>query len=219
MKNQGLQRHIVKANFIWDLPDWQTTGVAGALPRRSSTTGRCPGSSPADRARVRHHVPVPEQRREREPDRVAGLCGSRGHQRRHRAAAAAAIGSASSAPRRSRGRCPAASASSPAATTWSAAPTRPPTWRSPECSSLAARGRRSSGVEMYNAFNAVVYNARQTQLQLVSPTNQTIRNSQFLADGTRRSDPVEDDERRVWRGDRRAAAADDPGAAAVLVLK
>ena len=25
MKNQGLQRHIVKANFIWDLPDWQTT--------------------------------------------------------------------------------------------------------------------------------------------------------------------------------------------------
>ena len=31
-------------------------------------------------------------------------------------------------------------------------------------------------VEMYNAFNVVVYNARQTQLQLVSPTNQTIRN-------------------------------------------
>ena len=39
-------------------------------------------------------------------------------------------------------------------------------------------------VEMYTAFNVVVYNARQTQLQLVSPTNQTIRNSQFLADGT-----------------------------------
>ena len=39
-------------------------------------------------------------------------------------------------------------------------------------------------VEMFNAFNAVVYNARQTQLQLVSPTNQTIRNPQFLADGT-----------------------------------
>jgi hypothetical protein len=28
-----------------------------------------------------------------------------------------------------------------------------------------------------------VYNARQTQLQLVSPRNQTIRNPQFLADG------------------------------------
>lgn len=32
--------------------------------------------------------------------------------------------------------------------------------------------------------NVVVDNARQTQLQLVSPTNQTIRNSQFLADGS-----------------------------------
>jgi hypothetical protein len=39
-------------------------------------------------------------------------------------------------------------------------------------------------VEMFNAFNALVYNERQTQLQLVSPTNQTIRNPQFLADGT-----------------------------------
>ena len=25
MKNQGLQRHIVKANFIWDLPDMAST--------------------------------------------------------------------------------------------------------------------------------------------------------------------------------------------------
>jgi hypothetical protein len=39
-------------------------------------------------------------------------------------------------------------------------------------------------VEMYNAFNTVVYNARVTQLQLVSPTNQTIRNPEYLSDGT-----------------------------------
>ena len=50
--------------------------------------------------------------------------------------------------------------------------------------SSAADSTAQFRVEMYNAFNAVVYNARQTQLQLVSPTNQTIRNSQFLADGT-----------------------------------
>ena len=36
---------------------------------------------------------------------------------------------------------------------------------------------------MYNALNAVIYNARNTTLQLVSPTNQTIRNSQFLPNG------------------------------------
>ena len=71
-------------------------------------------------------------------------------------------------------------------------------------------------IEMYNAFNVVVYNARQTQLQLVSPTNQTIRKSQFLPDGT--VDPTRDHERRVWRRDRRASAQDDPGAAPLLVL-
>jgi hypothetical protein len=38
-------------------------------------------------------------------------------------------------------------------------------------------------LEMYNALNAVIYNARNTTLQLVSPTNQTIRNSQFLPNG------------------------------------
>ncbi len=38
-------------------------------------------------------------------------------------------------------------------------------------------------LEMYNAFNSVIYNSRVTQLQLVSPQNQTIRNSQFLANG------------------------------------
>jgi hypothetical protein len=48
------------------------------------------------------------------------------------------------------------------------------------------RGARTAQIriEMYNAFNVVVYNARQTHLQLVSPTNETVRNSQFLSDGT-----------------------------------
>ena len=66
---------------------------------------------------VRHHLPVPEQRREREPDRLAGLRGARRHQRRHGQRLQRTIASASSPPRRSRARCPAASASSRAATT------------------------------------------------------------------------------------------------------
>jgi hypothetical protein len=39
-------------------------------------------------------------------------------------------------------------------------------------------------LDAFNAFNAVVYNARSATLQLNSPTDQTVRNSQFLADGT-----------------------------------
>ena len=95
-----------------------------------------------------------------------------------------AIGSASSTPPRSRVRCPAASAWSRDATTWSVAPTRRPIWPSRATSSSAAARTVQLRMEMYNAFNSVIYNARQTQLQLVSPTNQTIRNPQFLADGT-----------------------------------
>ena len=34
---------------------------------------------------------------------------------------------------------------------------------------------------MFNAFNVVVYNARQAQLQLNSPTDLTIRNPQYVA--------------------------------------
>jgi hypothetical protein len=39
-------------------------------------------------------------------------------------------------------------------------------------------------IDLFNAFNAVVYNAVATQLQLNSPTDQTVRNPQFNADGT-----------------------------------
>jgi hypothetical protein len=39
-------------------------------------------------------------------------------------------------------------------------------------------------LELFNAFNTVVFSNRVTQLQLVSPTDQTVRNSQFLPDGT-----------------------------------
>ena len=74
MKNQGLQRHIVKANFIWDLPDWRDDRrrkrIAAAIVNDWQLSGIFTGGSGAP---VRHHLPVPEQRREREPDRLAGL--------------------------------------------------------------------------------------------------------------------------------------------------
>jgi hypothetical protein len=39
-------------------------------------------------------------------------------------------------------------------------------------------------VDVFNALNTVVYNARVTQLQLNSPTDQTVRNAQHLPDGS-----------------------------------
>jgi hypothetical protein len=39
-------------------------------------------------------------------------------------------------------------------------------------------------LDVFNAFNTVVYNNRQNQIQYNSPTDLTIRNPQFLADGS-----------------------------------
>jgi hypothetical protein len=39
-------------------------------------------------------------------------------------------------------------------------------------------------LEMFNAFNSVVYNGRVTGVQYNSPTDQTVRNAQYSADGT-----------------------------------
>jgi hypothetical protein len=39
-------------------------------------------------------------------------------------------------------------------------------------------------VDAFNAFNVLVFNGRQTQLQLTNPVDQTVRNSQFLSDGS-----------------------------------
>jgi hypothetical protein len=39
-------------------------------------------------------------------------------------------------------------------------------------------------VDLFNALNTVVYNGRVTTVQLNSPADQTVRNSQYLPDGT-----------------------------------
>jgi hypothetical protein len=39
-------------------------------------------------------------------------------------------------------------------------------------------------LDLFNAFNTVVINARQNEIQFVSPTDLTIRNSQTLANGS-----------------------------------
>ncbi len=38
--------------------------------------------------------------------------------------------------------------------------------------------------DVFNVFNSIVFNARQTQLQLTNPTDQAVRNAQFNADGS-----------------------------------
>ena len=49
---------------------------------------------------------------------------------------------------------------------------------------LGGNRRAQIRADLFNALNTVVFNARQNQLQLNSPTDQTVRNPQYLADGS-----------------------------------
>jgi hypothetical protein len=49
---------------------------------------------------------------------------------------------------------------------------------------LGGNRRLQIRLDAYNAFNTVVYSGRNTTVQYNSPTDQTVRNSQYLADGS-----------------------------------
>ena len=78
----------------------------------------------------------------------------------------------------------AASASNRAATSSSDARTTRWIWRSRAISAWAARRQLQFRLDAFNAFNAVVINARVTTLQLQQPDRPDVLNSQFLADGS-----------------------------------
>ena len=73
-------------------------------------------------------------------------------------------------------------------------------------------------VDAFNAFNTVIYNGRSTTMQYETPTNLTIRNPQYLADGSLNPDASAASERRLRRGDRRGQPAKLPGDDSLPVL-
>lgn len=183
MQNQGLQRHIFKANFIWDLPNWDTTGsrrVAAALVNDWQLSGIFTGGSGA-----RYDITYLYQNNGANvnltgsPDYAArvlingdpgsGCTGDRFSQFKTAAFAGPVPGSLGlESGRNYMIGCPDKTTDLAIARMFK----------------LGGARTAQVRIEMYNAFNVVVYNARQTQLQLVSPSNQTVRNPQFLADGT-----------------------------------
>jgi hypothetical protein len=182
MKDQGLQRHLIKANFVWDLPnlsedapfalaaianDWQLSGVftggsgqrydVGYQYQNNGANVNLTGS-PDYAARVVYN---------------GGVASGCSDNRFRQFDTAAFSGPVTNSLGLESGRnylvgC--------ADKTTDLAIAR----------NFRLGGGRSIQVraEMFNAFNAVVINGRVTQLQLVSPTQQTVRNPQYLADGT-----------------------------------
>src|SRR5262245_53691509 len=183
MRNQGLQRHIFKANFIWDMPDWHTTGngrIVAAVINDWQLSGIFTGGSGA-----RYDITYQYQNN----GANVNLTGSPDYAAR--VVINGDTGSGCSEDRFRQFTTQAFSGPLPGSLGLESGRNYMVGCPDHTTDLAIARNLRLGGartaqirVEMYNAFNVVVYNARQTQLQLVSPTNQTIRNPPFLADGS-----------------------------------
>ena len=183
MQNQGLQRHVVKANFIWDMPDLRATGaarLAAAVVNDWQISGVFTGGSGA-----RYDVTYQYQN----SGANVNLTGSPDYAAR--IVINGDTGSGCSGDRFKQFTTSAFSGPLPNSVGLESGRNYMIGCPDHTMDLALARNFRLGGartaqfrLEAYNAFNAVVYNARNTTLQLVSPTNQTIRNSQFLADGS-----------------------------------
>ena len=99
LQDQLDPRHLMKATALWQLPDHEERqrrcAGAGLDRQRLAAVGRVDG---CDGYAVLRHVQLPERRKQREPDRVAGLRRADPDRRRCRAAGAAATSTRSSPP-------------------------------------------------------------------------------------------------------------------------
>ncbi len=84
--------------------------------------------------------------------------------------------------------------------------------------SSSERYRVELRADVFNAFNIVDINDRNTTLQFTSPTNLTMVNSQFNADGSLNQTRLTAEERRLRRGNRRSDDAQHSVAAPLPVL-
>ena len=175
--------HTIKANGVWSLPrapesfgrvvgfilnDWQLAGVLTA-------------GSGSD---LRSGLQLPEQRRQREPDRLAELRREDPLRRRSGQRVLRQPVRASSTWPRSPDRSPAALVSSPDGTSSVAAPTSGSICRCSRDIRLGGARRMEFRVDVFNAFNAVMIDQRNSTVTYVSPSNLTVVNNQFNADGT-----------------------------------
>jgi hypothetical protein len=184
MKNTGLQRHTIKANFVWDLPDLH--GETGAMKALAMVANdwQLSGILTAGSG-----TPYDISYSYQNNGQNINLTGSPDYAAR--TVINGATGSGCTDNRFSQFTTSAFSGPLPGSlglesgrNYMSGCPDKT-TDLSVSRNFRLGHGRTAQvRLDMFNAFNTVVYSGRQTQLQLVSPTNQTVRNSQFLADGS-----------------------------------
>ena len=177
MKNQGLQRHIVKANFIWNLPDLHTTSGAGRVAAAVVNDWQLSGIFTAGSG-ARYDITYVYQNN----GQNVNLTGSPDYAAR--TVINGDTGKGCSADRFKQFTTSAFSGPLPGSVGLESGRNYMIgcSDKTTDLAIASCAGSRTAQlrIEMYNAFNAVVYNARRPQL--VSPTNRPSA-TQFLADG------------------------------------
>ena len=184
MSDPGLQRHIVKANFVWDLPNIDSaSGVGRKITAALANDWQISGILTAGSA-ARYDVTVQYQNN----GANVNLTGSPDYA--PRVVINGDTGNGCSSDRFSQFNASAFTGPLPGSLGMESGRNYLVGCADHTLDLAIARSFKvGSGrliqlrMEMYNALNSVIYNSRVTQLQLVSPQNQTIRNSQFLANG------------------------------------
>ena len=184
LNNMGLQKHTVKASFVWDMPDLAQTGglktAVALLANDWQLSGILTAGSP---------VPYDMSYAYQTGGDNVNLTGSPSYGARVKIVGDPGSGCSGNQYQQFN---PAAFAGP----TYGSVGLESGRFYMPGCPdhtvdmALARNFRIMGGrniqlrADVFNVFNAVVYNARVTQLQLTNPVDQVVRNSQFNADGT-----------------------------------
>jgi hypothetical protein len=184
MKDQGLQRHILSANFVWDLPDLEADGgasrVLAAVLNDWNLSGVFAGGSGA---------PYDATYRYQREGNSINLTGSPDYDAR--IVMNGDAGSGCSSDRFRQFDTAVFSGPLPGSLGLESGRNYMNMCARKILDLSIARTFRLGGsrtvqlrAQVFNMFDTVVFSAVNTRLDLVSPTDQTIRNAQFLADGT-----------------------------------
>jgi hypothetical protein len=179
-KNQGLRRHLVKANFIWDLPDLErrsaVSRVVGAVINDWQLSGAFTGgSSNPYTITYSYQTAGANVNLTGSPDypaaiRIVGDPGSGCTDNQYAQFNVDAFA----------GPVPPSLGLESGRNYMQGCADHTTDLAIARNFKLGGQRVAQVRLELFNAFNTVVFNGRVTQLQLVSPTDQTTRNSQFV---------------------------------------
>src|SRR5690606_3982410 len=182
--NDGMVRHIIKANAVWDLPDYQASSAGGRVLSALVNDWQLAavltaGSGGRYEVGYSYQTGGSNQNLTGSPNyaarpRIVGDPGSGRSSNQYAQVNADAFA----------GPLPGGLALESGRNYMVGCPDRTVDLALSRAIRLGGTRALELRADFFNVFNAVVFNGRQATLQLVSPTDQTVRNPQYNEDGS-----------------------------------